>query len=210
MAVVRKSTLGCAIRTVRPTFTTLDVASVHQTVLMVWLTSASVVRKSLMAEVWVRLWFAPLTNKKMQDYAIHLVPVVINKVARYGKELTSYMRASFDILLSYGSCTAEDPYRLGIWCYSSKSERDSVLTEIGKHPASKLSVFGFSYMDIVVGTVLGTAVIALTAATGGAALAAEFELGGDALAISGDAVVTAQDQYSTVVANLQSAGLIDR
>ncbi len=32
--------------------------------------------------------------------------------------------------LCYGGCTAGDPYRLGIWCYNSESERDEILGAI--------------------------------------------------------------------------------
>ncbi len=30
----------------------------------------------------------------------------------------------------YGGCTSDDPYRLGIWCYASESERDEILGAI--------------------------------------------------------------------------------
>ena len=32
--------------------------------------------------------------------------------------------------LCYGECTADDPYRLGIWCYNSESERNEILGAI--------------------------------------------------------------------------------
>ena len=32
--------------------------------------------------------------------------------------------------LCYGGCTSDDPYRLGIWCFNSESERNEILGAI--------------------------------------------------------------------------------
>ncbi|CAK9024868.1 Uncharacterized protein SCF082_LOCUS16815 [Durusdinium trenchii] len=64
--------------------------------------------------------------------------------------------------LCYGECTADQPYRLGIWCYASESERNEILGAI---------IGGVIGGAILVGVVTAVAAPLIVAAVSAAAVA---------------------------------------